>query len=274
VSAPEPAASEAVLQTEHLSVSFGGVHANRDLDVRVERGQLVGLIGPNGAGKTTFIDALTGFVTTSGRILFGGRDITGWPAHRRAQAGLVRTWQSTELFNDLTVRENLMVGADKAGLAQVVADFVAPGRKQAARTEVDDALARFELDRFADRMPSDLSHGQRKLVGVARALAARPQLVLVDEPAAGLDSRESKELGRHLRGVVDNGPALLLIDHDMDLVLSVCDYVYVLDAGLLIAEGDPATIRRDPRVLTAYLGEDPADVEVDLSGNDATGARA
>lgn len=266
--------TDAVLQTQGLSVLFGGVHANRDLNIRVEPGQLVGLIGPNGAGKTTFIDALTGFVQSSGQIMFGGGDISGWSAHRRAKAGLVRTWQSTELFNDLTVAENLMVGGDKASIAQVLADVVLPGRKQRARTEVDDALDRFELGRFADRMPEDLSHGQRKLVGVARALAAAPRLVLMDEPAAGLDSHESVELGRHLRGVVDDGPAILLIDHDMDLVLTVCDYIYVLDAGRLIAEGNPGTIRRDARVLSAYLGEDPSEVEVELGGPDTMGAHA
>jgi branched-chain amino acid transport system ATP-binding protein len=266
-------AQEAVLQTTKLSVSFGGVHANRDLDIRVEPGQLVGLIGPNGAGKTTFIDALTGFVSSSGQAIFAGQDISTWPPHRRARAGLLRTWQSTELFSDLTVRENLMVGADPGGLGQILADLVVPGRKQRERTEIEESLGRFDLQHFADRMPADLSHGQRKLVGVARALAAGPKLVLMDEPAAGLDSHESIELGGHLRGVVDDGPAILLIDHDMDLVLSVCDHIYVLDAGRLIAEGDPATIRRDARVLSAYLGEDPSDVEVDLGGPDTMGAR-
>ena len=248
--------AQAILQTEKLSVTFGGLRAVADLDLRVDPGQLVGLIGPNGAGKTTCIDALTGFVRSTGRITFDGKDLTGWPGHRRAKAGLLRTWQSSELFTDLTVAENLMVGAEHDSLFQALADLVAPARKRPSGN-VHEYLAAFDLEHLADRLPSELSHGQRKLVGVAQALAAEPKLVLIDEPAAGLDTHESVELGRHLRSVVDSGPAILLIDHDMGLVLSVCDYLYVLDAGRLIAEGPPAEIRRNEQVLAAYLGETP-----------------
>ena len=251
---------EPILETRALSVSFGGIRALRELDMRVWRGQLVGLIGPNGAGKTTCIDALTGFVRAAGQVIFDGRDIAGWPAHRRAKAGLLRTWQSTEIFDNLTVGENLLVPAEREGLGQVLLDLVVPGRRSAV--DVSHALRRFDMERFADRMPSELSHGQRKLVGVARSLAAHPKLVLMDEPAAGLDSGESQELGEHLRGVLHDDIAILLIDHDMSLVLSVCDYLYVLDSGRLIAEGPPADIRRDPKVLAAYLGETADSTEV------------
>jgi branched-chain amino acid transport system ATP-binding protein len=243
-----------ILVTEKLSVAFGGLRALSDVDIRVSPGQLVGLIGPNGAGKTTFIDALAGFVRSTGRILFEGRDIANWPGHRRAKAGVVRTWQSTDLFADLTVAENLQVGAEDVGIVHVLLDLIAPGRRRAT-DDVTASLARFDLDHLADRLPSELSHGQRKMVGVARSLAAHPKLLLIDEPAAGLDTDESVELGQHLRSVVDGGTAVLLIDHDMGLVLSVCDHVYVLDAGRLIAEGTPDAIRRDEQVLTAYLGE-------------------
>ena len=246
----------AILETEKLSVTFGGLRAVRELNLRVEPGQLVGLIGPNGAGKTTCIDALTGFVRSTGRVLFDGKDLTGWPGHRRAKAGLLRTWQASELFTDLTVTENLLVGAEHDNMGQVLADLVAPARRRGGNN-VHASLAAFELEHLADRMPSELSHGQRKLVGVAQALAADPKLVLIDEPAAGLDTHESVELGVHLRNVVDNGPAILLIDHDMGLVLTVCDYLYVLDAGQLIAEGPPAEIRQNEQVLAAYLGEAP-----------------
>jgi branched-chain amino acid transport system ATP-binding protein len=248
-----------ILVTEKLSVAFGGLRALSHVDIRVSPGQLVGLIGPNGAGKTTFIDALTGFVRSTGRILFEGRDITTWPGHRRAKAGVVRTWQSTDLFADLTVAENLQVGAEDVGIVQVLSDLIAPGRRRVT-DDVTASLARFDLDHhLTDRLPSELSHGQRKLVGVARSLAAHPKVLLIDEPAAGLDTDESVELGQHLRSIVDGGTAVLLIDHDMGLVLSVCDYVYVLDAGRLIAEGTPAAIRRDEQVLTAYLGEPAGD---------------
>jgi branched-chain amino acid transport system ATP-binding protein len=243
-----------ILTTDGLSVSFGGVRAVRDVSLRVGPGRLVGLIGPNGAGKTTFIDAITGFVRSRGRVMFDGHDISAWPAHRRARVRLLRTWQSTEIFTDLTVSENLLIGTERESLGRVLLDLVAPARRRPV-ADVRAVLRRFDLEALADRMPSDLSAGQRKLVGVARALAADPRLVLMDEPAAGLDSRESLELGRHLRGVIDDGISILLVDHDMGLVLSVCDYLYVLDAGKLIAEGTPAEIRRNAQVLSAYLGE-------------------
>jgi branched-chain amino acid transport system ATP-binding protein len=260
-------ATDSVLATDNLAVSFGGVHAVNQVSLRVAPGQLVGLIGPNGAGKTTCIDALTGFVRSSGGITFDGHDISRWPAHRRARVGLLRTWQSTEIFSDLTVAENLQIGTETEGVLKVLADLVAPARRRPVK-DVHAVLDQLGIDGLADRMPSDLSAGQRKLVGVARALAADPKLVLMDEPAAGLDSHESLELGQHLRGVVDRGTAILLIDHDMGLVLSVCDYLYVLDAGRLIAEGTPAEIRRNPLVLSAYLGEstddaDPAALEAE-----------
>jgi branched-chain amino acid transport system ATP-binding protein len=213
-----------LLVTDGLSVSFGGVHAVRNLNLRVERGTLVGLIGPNGAGKTTAIDALTGFVKSSGTATFDGVDISSWPVHKRARVGLVRTWQSTELFSDLTIAENLRVGTEPQTLGGTLADLVAPSRS-GAPSELLRHLERFGLTHMADKLPSALSHGQRKLVGVARSLAANPKLVLVDEPAAGLDSTESGALGASLRAVVDDGTAMLLIDHDMGLVLSVCDYI-------------------------------------------------
>jgi branched-chain amino acid transport system ATP-binding protein len=263
---PTPDVGQPVLSTYGLSVAFGGVKALTDVSIQVMPGQLVGLIGPNGAGKTTCIDALTGFVTSSGRIEFEGTDISTWPAHKRASVGLLRTWQSTEIFSDLTVAENLMIGTAKHSIVNVLLDLVAPGRRREL-TPVLPYLERFGIADLADRMPSELSSGQRKLVGVARALAAKPNLVLMDEPAAGLDSHESLALGAHLRGVVDDGTSILLIDHDMGLVLSVCDSLSVLDSGRLIAEGTPAQIRRNKHVLAAYLGE--TDENASLDGGEA-----
>lgn len=244
----------ALLHAENLSVSFGGLKAVDDVSMDIEQGQLVGLIGPNGAGKTTFIDGLTGFVPMKGKIMFDGRDLTGTPAHHRARAGMVRTWQSLELFDDMTVTENLRVAAERSSATGFFMDLVWPNRVRSVDS-VEEALTRLDLMDVADRVPGELSQGQRKLIGVARALAARPKLVLMDEPAAGLDTGESHELGGRLRRIVEDGTTIFLIDHDMGLVLTVCDYIYVIEFGRIIAEGTPAEIRTNERVITAYLGE-------------------
>ena len=243
----------ALLQTHRMSVTFGGLRAVDQVDLEVERGTLVGLIGPNGAGKTTFIDGVTGFVPTGGRIEFDGHFVESLPAHRRARAGLARTWQSLELFEDLSVEENLRVAAEHQSAMGFVADLVRPARKR-DRTGVEYAMDVLGIRDLGGRMPNEISQGQRKLVSAARALAARPQLVCMDEPAAGLDTSESRELGRRLRRIIDSGITILLVDHDMGLVLNVCDYIYVIEFGATIAQGTPDEIRRDPRVVAAYLG--------------------
>jgi branched-chain amino acid transport system ATP-binding protein len=244
--------NDAVFMAEALSVSYGGVRALSEFSLEIRPGQLVGLIGPNGAGKTTFIDGATGFTRASGRVLLDGADLSALPPERRARRGLGRTWQSIELFDELTVLENLAVaGGGESLLAGIKTLFSA---EPPQRVAVERAVELLGLEELLDQMPSDLSQGQRKVVSVARALAADPRVILLDEPAASLDAFESRELGTHLRQVVDNGMPLLLIDHDMGLVLSVCDYVYVLDFGKLIARGTPDEIRKDPVVIEAYLG--------------------
>jgi ABC-type branched-subunit amino acid transport system ATPase component/ABC-type branched-subunit amino acid transport system permease subunit len=233
---PEPASGTAVLRVNGLSVAFGGVHALSDVDLEVREGELVGLIGPNGAGKTTLIDAVTGFVHFTGSVQLDGRDVGRMAAYQRARLGLGRTWQSTDLFDDLDVRENLTVASTKD------------------TGEVDTTLASVGIDVAAEAMPGQLSQGQRKLVGIARALASSPRLVCLDEPAAGLDTNESQQLGARLRELADQGQSTLLIDHDMGLVLSICDRVVVLEFGKVIADDVPDVVRRDPNVISAYLG--------------------
>jgi branched-chain amino acid transport system ATP-binding protein len=250
-----------VLATTGLSVRFGGVHAVEDVDLAVEEGQLVGLIGPNGAGKTTFIDAITGFVRYTGRVELDGQDLAGLPPHARARRGLARTWQSTELFDDLTVRENVEVGAERPSLLALAGEVV--GRRIPAAESPGETLRLLDLEGIADAMPSELTQGQRKLVGVARAIAMRPRLLCLDEPAAGLDTRESDDLGRRLRQIADAGTTTLLIDHDMGLVLTICDRIVVLEFGKVIAAGRPDEVRRDTRVVKAYLGGGSAGQEVE-----------
>jgi branched-chain amino acid transport system permease protein len=229
-----------ILAVTGLSVRFGGVHALSDVALNVKEGELVGLIGPNGAGKTTLIDAISGFVNATGTVRLGDRDLRGLPAYERARSGLTRTWQSTELFDDLSVSENLTVAARESGVTE---------------QDAKETLALVGMDWAAEAEPLQLSSGQRKLVGVSRALVAKPKLLCLDEPAAGLDTAESEELGATLRHLADQGQSMLLIEHDMGLVLGICDRVVVLEFGKVIAEGTPEEVRRNPKVVAAYLGD-------------------
>lgn len=257
-----------VLQASGISVNFGGVKAVVEVDLEVREGQLVGLIGPNGAGKTTFIDAISGFVPFRGRVELDGRDLSGLAPHVRARRGLARTWQSIELFDDLTIEENLAVASHRPSVWGTVKEVLS---KPFERSEaMERTLRLLGLEERAGEVPSDLSQGQRKLVGVARALAAEPRLLCLDEPAAGLDTHESEELGRRLRQVVDAGTPMLLVDHDMGLVLGISDYVVVLEFGRVIAHGPPDVVRRDPQVIRAYLGS----AGEELSGEVAAAAAA
>jgi branched-chain amino acid transport system ATP-binding protein len=247
--------TEALLEARGVTVSYGGVVANDSVDLTVEENGFVGLIGANGAGKTTFIDAITGYAQiATGSVVFDGEDITGASPDQRARRGLVRTFQSLELFDDLTVRDNLLVACERPRWWSP-RDILGRRRDSGIDEQVDWALARLEIEEIAERLPEELSHGQRKLVGLARALASKPKLILVDEPAAGLDVNESEGLREILATLPADGIAVFLIDHDMGLVLSVCERIYALDFGHVIASGTPAEIRNNPVVIGAYLGE-------------------
>jgi branched-chain amino acid transport system permease protein len=245
---------KAVLTISGVSVSFGGVKAVQEVSLEVRAGELVGLIGPNGAGKTTLVDAVTGFVPFTGKVELDGADISRLPAYERARKGLARTWQSTELFDDLDVSENLTVATAHAAASDA----------DAAAT-----LALVGMEWAAEAMPSGLSTGQRKLIGVARALASRPHVLCLDEPAAGLDTAESVGLGATLRELADQGQSMLLIEHDMGLVMSICDRVVVLEFGQVIADGPPEVVRADPRVIAAYLGDSGASAPETVSAEQA-----
>jgi len=250
-----------LLQTTGLTVTFGGLHANDHVDITVAPQTFVGLIGPNGAGKTTFIDAITGYVSSTGGITLDGEDLRPLKPHERTRRGLVRTFQSLELFEDLTVEDNLLVAAQPPRWSDWIFDVFHISRvTPEIRANVDRALDLVELQDVRRTTPINLSHGQRKLVGVARALVMQPKLVLLDEPAAGLDSEESLVFGRRMRSLLATGLSVFMIEHDMGLVLSVCDYIYVLDFGRIIAEGTPAEVRDNPLVIDAYLGESASEV--------------
>ncbi len=242
-----------VLSVKDLTVKFGNLYALNGASLRIQEGAIVGLMGPNGAGKTTLVDAITGFVPSEGRIEFCGHELMAQKPHQRARLGLCRTWQSLELFGDLSVRENVQVAIDRASIRSICADVLVPGRN-ADPSMADAALNVVGLSRQSEARPGDLPLGSQKLVGLARALAGSPRVLLADEPAAGLDTAESQVLGKQLMDIAAGGVSVLLIDHDVGLVLEVCDYIYVLDFGQVIAEGPPAQIRSNEAVINAYLG--------------------
>ncbi len=229
-----------------VSRAFEGVHALQDVTLELHRHEVVGLIGPNGAGKTTLVNVMTGFDRpTAGRVELDGEDVTGWPPHRRGRAGLARTFQHSRAFRGLSVRENVEVAALGVG---------ASGRE--ARRRADELLALLGLDAYADVPAAALAHGDERRLGVARALATGPRYVLMDEPAAGLPEAEVPEFAAVVRAVRDEHEAgVLLIDHNMALIMDVCDRIQVLDQGRTLAEGTPSEIRGNLDVAAAYLGE-------------------
>ena len=261
---PEPRrrpASRAALEVEGVSVRYGGVAALSDVDLAARPGEVTGLIGPNGAGKTTLIDAITGFASSTGAIRIGGRDISDWKPHRRARAGIGRTFQNLELFDTMTVRENLQTAADRPRLLGGLRDLVRP-HHVGLDAHVAAVVQRLGLDADLDRTVGELSYGRRRLVAIARSLASAPAVLLLDEPASGLDDAETATLSEIIRDLaVDWELAIVLIEHDVSLVLDVCDTIVVLDQGAHLFTGTPSEVRHHDGVIEAYLGpSQPEDV--------------
>jgi sulfate-transporting ATPase len=237
-------------------VRYGATTAVDGVSLRIDPGRILGLIGPNGAGKTTFIDAVTGFTRPShGRLLLDGRPINDWSVVQRSRRGLSRSFQSLELFEDSTVIDNLRVASDPRDLVSYLRDLIHPVQPELPG-EVVAAIREFGLEPQLDQQVSDLPYGKRRLLAIARAVATRPSVLLLDEPAAGLGDVETVELANLVKGLArDWGIAVLLVEHDMTFVMSVCDELVVLDFGRKIAQGSPEEIRSDPAVIAAYLGD-------------------
>ncbi|MBI4010734.1 MAG: ABC transporter ATP-binding protein [Candidatus Rokubacteria bacterium] len=252
--------SDPALALDRLSVHFGGLRAVASVSLAVREGEIFSIIGPNGAGKTTIFNAISGlYVPTSGEILLGGRRVTRLAPHARARLGISRTFQNIRLFRELTVRENVRVARycrTRAGLVASLVRTPAMRRERTATDEVvDRLLARLGLAGRAEELAKTLPYGEQKRVEIARALAAEPRLLLLDEPAAGTSVGEAAELMALIRSLRDAGLTILLVEHHIRVVMQVSDRVAVLNHGELIAEGTPEAVRRDRAVIAAYLGE-------------------
>jgi branched-chain amino acid transport system ATP-binding protein len=241
------------LRASSVSRSFAGVEALRDVSLELRQGEVVGLIGPNGAGKSTLVNILSGFDRPSqGRVLLEDRDVTRWPAFRRGRRGLARTFQHSHAFGGLTVRENVEVSALGVGASQ----------REAAK-RANELLGLLGLAGHADQPAASLPHGDERRLGVARALATEPRFVLMDEPAAGLPEAEVPRFAEAVSTVRGRGAGVLLVDHNVALVLEVCERIHVLDQGRTLAEGTPTEIRSHLGVAAAYLGESAAAGEIE-----------
>jgi branched-chain amino acid transport system ATP-binding protein len=256
-----PGTAAPILSCEGIGLSFGSVHALTDMTFDVSPGEIVSIIGPNGAGKTSVINTITGFYRpTQGRIRFQGKDITGLPPHKVARSGVARTFQNTELFAGLTVLDNLLAARHiflRSGILSCAVYLGLAEREDIrARQVVEDIIDLLEMEAIRKQEVGTLPYGQRKRVELGRALALEPALILLDEPTVGMNLEEKEDMVRFILDVSEERrTTIVLVEHDMDIVMDISDRIIVFDFGVKIAEGPPAEIKRDDRVIRAYLGE-------------------
>jgi branched-chain amino acid transport system ATP-binding protein len=250
---------EPILSVQHVAVHFGGLVAISDMNFAVDAGEVLSLIGPNGAGKTTAFNVITGFLRpTKGEVRFKGVSLNGLKPHQVADLGLVRTFQRTSVFQNNTVFENVLIGLHRRGRAGVLDTLLALPRERESEQELRDeawSILKFVgLERRAAEPAGALAYGDQRLVGVALALAARPSMLLLDEPVSGMNASETGNFMRLLSAIKEQGVTILLVEHDMPMVMGVSDRIVVLNYGRIIAEGPPDAIQNNPEVIAAYLG--------------------
>lgn len=252
-----------LLSIEGLGISFGGLKAVSDVSFGVKPGEVVSVIGPNGAGKTTLFNMISGvYLPGSGKVMLNGEDVTAMPPHLLARRGMCRTFQNLQVFQSMTVLENTIAGYHLQESGSVLADILnlpaARRRAKQAEAGARELLGRVGLERAAEREAGSLSYGSLKRLEIARAMALNPRVLLLDEPAAGCNAVETEEIDRLIAEIAASGVAILLVEHDMKLVMRISNHIVVLDHGEKIAEGDPASVSRNPAVIAAYLGAENA----------------
>jgi branched-chain amino acid transport system ATP-binding protein len=274
----QPAGAAAALTVDGVGVAFGGLRALSGVSLEVRPHEIVGVIGPNGAGKTTLFDCVSGHLACSGRVLLGGRDLTGAPPHVRAAHGLGRSYQDARLYPSLTVWETLRTASElhhrRAGVwARVPGTPAARRVEREASERAAEVVETLGLQAYAGKFVRELSTGTRRIVDLGCLLIQRPAVILFDEPSSGIAQREAEALGPLLRTIRDEtGCALLVIEHDMPLLLGISDRLYALETGRVVTSGDPADVVRDPRVVASYLGDDSAAIHRSGPARTLTGA--